>query len=995
MLQSLLRRRAVALRLSPPSPRLASLPHLASTAASPSRFLATTPPARQASLADKLRTARAQRDDLSTRPPASSSADASEPSASSSSPASASSTAKGDSSRSSTEPPLATAQGARIPGAWDVEMIEVREANTEKQLEMNRAARKEARRAKRRPKSATRKAHAAQGKADKEVAALDGEEGVSAFEGVVNRAERRPATAPEVVAKLDQISSLKRRIRRVQLVLKPWDQLSTAQRFRQVHFARSRVPRQKDGSYKPAVAEAEMAASLSSAEAQPDKDELMQVCAEKWPDSQARLRDEVKTLNRELAKARAELGELRALPVPKKGSVPAREGPPLMEQIAQTLPLPGDKKPERQQAASQKEKEEKEAGAEADHRYTEHPALRGASSSSTQDDKPAAGDRELSSYQHVLSPSTIPYVPRPSPLGDVPIATLAHSLDRVLFNPGVHFLRDPRTGVYNFARDVLENVPKVDEFDFDKLPQYITSSKDETLKGLLETEGRTFAGSTSSTIGMLCQIYFWLSKGKPINTGMLSSDFATASKEFSMGQQLPASVVLRYDNEGRYSIDADKSFDTGIETNILAHYGHLMEKLLTTEAGEFKRFLHDSEDPAPSEADHRQAYHYGMTDHLVLRSQLDAHNEHLPNKTFDLKTRGTVAIRQDRLNYEEGAGYVIDKLRGPWESFEREYYDLIRSAFLKYQFQARIGCMDGIFVAYHSTARFYGFQYVPISEMDEALFGNSATGDAVFRLALGVLETILHRAKDCYPGESVNATFAVDQEADVLRVFVARQADVEARSAASSSSTAVDGGDSASASSEASSSSEAQDPVAPPPPIPMTLLEVRGTSFLDGEAQHEPVTLPSAPTDASPDLRHPGARKTWQLAFDITASSSTSPREHDVVSPFDIVRLFGRTREHQQMFSSLYLPTGISPTEVRDAQVKAQAAGVELDESDLALRFPVADGLEYTSPSRGVKALRRRAREGEEKRRVEERRRRGDKVVEVRSEVVERDERLE
>jgi len=38
-----------------------------------------------------------------------------------------------------------------------------------------------------------------------------------------------------------------------------------------------------------------------------------------------------------------------------------------------------------------------------------------------------------------------------------------------------------------------------------------------------------------------------------------------------MGQQLPASVVLRHDN-GRYSIDADKSFDTGIETNILAHY---------------------------------------------------------------------------------------------------------------------------------------------------------------------------------------------------------------------------------------------------------------------------------------------------------------------------------------------------------------------------------------------------------------------------------------
>ncbi|GAA5894417.1 hypothetical protein JCM8208_006229 [Rhodotorula glutinis] len=1042
MLQSLLRRRTVALRLPPTSTRLTSLPHLASTAASPSRTLATTSSAREPSLSDKLRAARAQRTDsaaTSTRPSPSSSADASAPSTSSS-PPSASSADKSDSTRSGSDPPLRTAQGARIPGRAHVDMIETREANTQKQRRLNRAAEG---RAKRRPKSATRKAYVAQGKADKEVAVLDGEEGVNAFEGSVNRAEQRPATAPEIVAKLDQITSLKRRVRKTQQLLQPWDKLTLSQRYRQIHYARPPRERRPDPAQEPVDAETGTSSSMSSAEAQARNAELEKAVADRWPETLVKLRETEKALNRELAKARKELGELRALPVPKKGSVPERDGPPLMEQIAQTLPLSGDKKKEeREQPASQKKKagagEADRAGVSASgsekartgrvkpserraalaardaargaaasgraaqtsssDRYTEHPALRGASSSSTQDDaspKPAA-DRELSSFQHVLNASTIPYIPRPSPLGDVPVATLAHSLDRVLFNPGVHFLRDPRTGVYNFARDVLENVPKVDEFDFDKLPQYITSSQDETLKGLLETEGRTFAGSTSSTIGMLCQIYFWLSKGKPINTGMLSSDFATASKEFSMGQQLPASVVLRYDN-GRYSIDADKSFDTGIETNILAHYGHLMEKLLTTEASEFKRFLHDSEDPAPSEADHRQAYHYGMTDHLVLRSQLDAHNEYLPNKTFDLKTRGTVAIRQDRLNYEESAGYVIDKLRGPWESFEREYYDLIRSAFLKYQFQARIGCMDGIFVAYHSTARFYGFQYVPISEMDEALFGNSATGDAVFRLALGTLETILHRAKDCYPGESVNATFAVDPEADVLRVFVARQADVESRT--NSGLTTVDGTVAASRSS--ASTDEAQDPVAPPPPIPMTLLEVRGASYLDGEAQDKPVTLPSstAPTDgSSDDLRHPGARKTWQLAFDITASSSTSsPRddEPNAVSPFDIVRLFGRTREHQQMFSSLYLPTGISPTEVRDAQAKAHAAGVELDESDLALRFPVADGLEYTSPSRGVKALRRRAREGEEKRKVEEERRRGDKVVEVRSEVVERDEVLE
>lgn len=100
-----------------------------------------------------------------------------------------------------------------------------------------------------------------------------------------------------------------------------------------------------------------------------------------------------------------------------------------------------------------------------------------------------------------------------------------------------------------------------------------------------------------------------------------------------MGQQLPVSVVLNY-RDGKYAIDADKSFDASSNANILSEYvrsqlprlffqqrtelshrcsqGHLMEKLLTTDAKQFKRFLVDSEDPAPSEADQKQAYHYAM-----------------------------------------------------------------------------------------------------------------------------------------------------------------------------------------------------------------------------------------------------------------------------------------------------------------------------------------------------------------------------------------------
>lgn len=76
-----------------------------------------------------------------------------------------------------------------------------------------------------------------------------------------------------------------------------------------------------------------------------------------------------------------------------------------------------------------------------------------------------------------------------------------------------------------------------------------------------------------------------------------------------MGQRLPASVTLHH-RDGRYAIDADKSMDAAIDHNILADYGHMMEKLLTTSHEEFLRFLSTSNDPAPTEIDEPQAYQY-------------------------------------------------------------------------------------------------------------------------------------------------------------------------------------------------------------------------------------------------------------------------------------------------------------------------------------------------------------------------------------------------
>lgn len=57
-------------------------------------------------------------------------------------------------------------------------------------------------------------------------------------------------------------------------------------------------------------------------------------------------------------------------------------------------------------------------------------------------------------------------------------------------------------------------------------------------------------------------------------------------------------------------------------------------------------------------------------------------------------------------------------------SFERELFDAARIVMFKYGLQARLGNMDGIFMAFHNIKKFLGFQYLPLSEIDNIYFGD-------------------------------------------------------------------------------------------------------------------------------------------------------------------------------------------------------------------------------------------------------------------------------
>jgi hypothetical protein len=179
-----------------------------------------------------------------------------------------------------------------------------------------------------------------------------------------------------------------------------------------------------------------------------------------------------------------------------------------------------------------------------------------------------------------------------------------------------------------------------------------------------------------------------------------------------------------------------------------------------------------------------------------MRSQLDCHDRRLPGTgVFDIKTRAVLPIRLDIMNYEENSGYLIRSLQGWLESFEREYYDLIRSAFLKYRcvlsfrfgiscqihhsFQVRIGNMDGVIVAYHNTARIFGFQYIPLEEMDKCLFGASDRGERVFRKCLNLLEAVATEVTGQFPNQVSVSFLSVDaftQSSVAVRTLYDRKA---------------------------------------------------------------------------------------------------------------------------------------------------------------------------------------------------------------------------
>jgi hypothetical protein len=141
------------------------------------------------------------------------------------------------------------------------------------------------------------------------------------------------------------------------------------------------------------------------------------------------------------------------------------------------------------------------------------------------------------------------------------VAQLEHNLEKVLFkcvfdckpvsqnlsnisySPGVHWLQDPRSRVFNFP-PYLQDLPSVSDFAFERVDQFTRPSQDSDIHALLKKHNKKFSGSTSSLTGILCHLYFLISGDRLVITETLSS-FRYESRTFTPGQRMPISVVFK------------------------------------------------------------------------------------------------------------------------------------------------------------------------------------------------------------------------------------------------------------------------------------------------------------------------------------------------------------------------------------------------------------------------------------------------------------------
>ncbi|CAD8078816.1 unnamed protein product [Paramecium sonneborni] len=301
------------------------------------------------------------------------------------------------------------------------------------------------------------------------------------------------------------------------------------------------------------------------------------------------------------------------------------------------------------------------------------------------------------------------------------VPTLIEPLENIVKNPGIYPISEFKNHHnYNYLK-YLQRDAQMNKFD-----TYLPPSKDVTLQQFAKTLNLKYCVSTSTFSNVLSQIFYLLSGFNGPDFSGVFEDFPDEPRKFMISQRKPTSALLQRVDQNMYALDGDPGiFEEEIMELLMS--GKIVERQLTQEKEEFENRYIKLDPQMPNIEDFHRFME--LNNEMCLRSQIDCRNRSEDPFVFEIKARGACPIRYDYPNYRDYLDYEINQYRGLFQSFEREYYDLIRGAFLKWAIQLKIGRMDGAFVAYHNLLEIQGFEYIKSSEIYKRVFGTEEFSD--------------------------------------------------------------------------------------------------------------------------------------------------------------------------------------------------------------------------------------------------------------------------
>uniref|UniRef100_A0A7S0DHA6 Pet127-domain-containing protein n=1 Tax=Amorphochlora amoebiformis TaxID=1561963 RepID=A0A7S0DHA6_9EUKA len=286
--------------------------------------------------------------------------------------------------------------------------------------------------------------------------------------------------------------------------------------------------------------------------------------------------------------------------------------------------------------------------------------------------------------------------------------------------------------------------------------KYITgftpASRDEALQKISRDNNCKIMASTSSISSILMHLHFVLNGFRAPGLEMFSPVFASLPKRFTTTTRAPSQVILRNLGDGLWGLNSIPS--GGTKNNLLMELGKSFEQQLCYSEEDFNQILLTNPE-TPTIPEPPDVFRYTRYGNLMLRSQLDTVKECENGEfyVYDIKTRAVNPIRMDIGNAAEYGTFLPETLLGAFRSVEREWYDMVRSNFLKYNFQCRIGQMDGVIVAFHNVKKVFGYQYITLDEIDTMLYGSSSVADFSFNASIAALNDALRKITSSFQNQ--------------------------------------------------------------------------------------------------------------------------------------------------------------------------------------------------------------------------------------------------